>query len=435
MRQYYKSTIVYSFLLFSSLYLFSKNIDINGGDNDLYFNDSAGKINIEKPKISAIKISAGLNTGAANMNQYMLNRLALGGYISHQEIINADKNIMPTSRAGMNANISLYIFFENGNRFNTISAKPLLYKIGFDQLETIGATFSKGAFRAVFRGNADFTGQQLNIAMQLQQFTARQLLVGWKWNRKNSEFLFGAGLAQLVDYRNLSVKNTYIKTDSAIKYVDLLANGYYFNSGKTKLAGVGLGINTEFIWKFKNTDKPKFKITELGVQNLGFYLGKAVDYYSKKMDSAARIEQTQLSFKTLNTNTWITQQTDTFSRALQPDSTQKRIAVLAPFQVFVNAEYKNFRFNLRYMYMPGFLPALTLSYKPFALKYFQLSPALQLGGWDSWNLNVKISSAMDKTVSSKIHWMLNVYGIEALVLPKLTHGAGISAALKYNLGT
>ncbi len=380
-----------------------------------------------KAKLAAIKISGGLTTGSGGMSQYMLNRLSLGGYMSHENIHKSDHNLQANSRAGFNANGTISFIFDSTATYNRISKRPYLYKISIDYLNYAGSSFSQGAFRAVFLGNTDFIGQQLELKTKVLQMSTSQINAAWKWKLKQGQLTFGAGFGQLHAYRNLNVKNGFLRTDSALQYVDVKINGDLL------AANYGYGITTELQWAFNNKIKRDFQIHNLGLSNLGVYSAPFLNHFSKTMDSGARIHQATITINSLNRNTWITDQRDTFNNAFRPDSAQQSKLIYTPFQVFAEFGLYKYKLLFKYIHIPGYLPSLTIHYKPFLYKKIQATPALQLGGWDTWNINLGIANAPKSNPKANLDWMVNFYGLEAFAFPKSTHGAGVIVGLKYNV--
>lgn len=381
-------------------------------------------------KVSGLKVGSEFISGSTGVSQYMLNRIALGGYMKNDRIAIADENMNKNSHAGMLFNFGVHLWFDSVTKQGKYIDKFHIYKIGLQYNNVAGVAFSQGAFRAIFLGNSPYKGQQLDVDIALNQFTTRGISAGWMMKRKQGVFKLGLGLEQLIAYRNLELNNSYIKTDSNATNVDVLLNGKFYNSANSKK---GFGMITDLEWHFNKTNKP-VKMLKMGVHRLGFYYAMAGNEYSLKMDSAANITQQEIQLKVLNTSAWVTQQRDTFTRALSPDSAfiSKKL-ILSPFQLFANLQIKNLQFNFRYIYITGFLPSLTLMRaNPWNYKNVKIQPSLQLGGFDTYNLNLSLGGAIKCKGKVGMDWMLQFNGIESMILPVRTHGAGAMASLKFH---
>lgn len=379
-------------------------------------------------RIIGVKLNTDLITGSTGVSQYMLNRLALGGYMSPENIAKSDKHVGENSHAGFGFNASFNVLFDSLSR-NGKSLKGLrIYRVGL-QLNTIaGATFSQGAFRTVFMGNAPFLGQQLDIKARMKQYSTRGISAGWMMRKNGGMLKLGVGLEQLLAYRNLNIHDSYLRTDSNASNVYAKLNGTFYNSGQYHN---GYGLVTEVSWQFKS-QKKTVRLLSLGISRLGFYLAPEGNEFSKIMDTAARIQQSEIQLKLLNSSAWVTQQKDTFTRALDPDSNFiKNKLIIAPFHLSADIQIKNLQVKFYYIYINGYLPSATLTpAKPFKVSGLQVQPALQLGGFDTYNLNLRFGSLVKLNASIGMDWALQLNGIESMILSKITHGAGAGLGVK-----
>ena len=92
----------------------------------------------------------------------------------------------------------------------------------------------------------------------------------------------------------------------------------------------------------------------------------------------------------------------------------------------------NYIFQIKYVYLPGYLPNLKLRHAKWSLygKGFGVYPELSLGGFDVANMNLNFNYS--KSIAKKYFFVsMQLRGIESMLLPKLTHGAGASLQLSY----
>lgn len=369
-----------------------------------------------------------IESGSNGMNQYMINRLVLGGYMGTEKIEKAEKHIHAHNRMGVAASYSVGFNLKSSADTNHRWLPEYVY---LTQNQIVGASFSQGAWQSVFRGNAPYLGQTLNLGKSgFTQFASRAILFQWKELKilpdKSGRIAFDIGLGQLLAYRKLNIKSGSIYTDSSRNYVDAQYSGTYVNGGSNATRGIGYGMTFGSIVSIPNKGGLRF-----GISNLGVYKYNHGDKLSKEMDAPARIHQTTLGLKSLNSTDWINHLKDTVNIALAPDSAKSSAWIVSPFTVFLEFNYKVMKIKMDYIFMQGYLPKLSISPARLVFKKnkFLFNPEFQLGGFDTWNLNAEImylnilrNGNRDK---GYVHGFLRVQGIEAWALPSLTHGSGV----------
>lgn len=395
-----------------------------------------------------LSIVGSVMSGSSGLNQYVLNRLAFGGYISPSDMEKAESRIRKSNRAGFyatfNAEMTLLQKPDTGWR-KKWRLKPTGIK--YFQFETGGAAFSKGAFQTVFRGNGYFLGETLNLGKSgLTYWSGRSLKVnfGNMWQGKTgSTFSASIGVGQMTSYRKLNLEKGSIFTEANRSYVDVSYTGDYYSTGARRPGGVGLGIATDLSFDLlipqnKKDGSKRLKPLSINLVNFGLYQASSGTQMSKAMDSALRISQSVIGVNSLNTDAWISNLRDTALGGLSPDSVSQSKWVLAPFYLSANFGFKIWQVRLDYMYVKGYLPRLTFSSTRFSynLKNIQFKPEFQFGGFDTYNLNLRFNYFKRLANSNKSNryytgFFATLNGIEGLILPKNDHGAGLILGFYY----
>lgn len=382
------------------------------------------------PVLYGFKIMADMQSGSNGVNQAMMNRFLFGGYIPREKMLQADKYLHGNNRAGIYASYGATVLFDSSNHSGKAISHPRLYKIGLELSEQAGATFDQGAFRTVFLGNADFKGQTLSLKSNIKEYRTTTVWLGWNLKKKGSSLKFGLGFSDMMSYQNIQVKNGSIRTDSSASNVYAAWNGDIYS---TPLKQFNPGVVTEISWQKKNSKKSVY-FSGMGISNFGIYMVKSAWHYTQKMDSMAHIKQAELSFKSLTNSAWASQNADTFSKALTPDSSKEKLTVWSPYRLFADFQLGKIKLGFNYIHIPGYIPAATIApSKPLKLGALNVTPSLQLGGFDTYNINVSAGGLAGMAGEWKIDWLVKVYGVEGFVAPGMTHGGGVMLGVKiYN---
>jgi hypothetical protein len=198
-------------------------------------------------------------SGSNGLNQYMLNRIALGGYMPTEQIVHAEEKVKGLNRTG---------FILNAFTYATLSSKPdtawrKKWRLKPTDIEAVvstmvGAQFDKGAFQLIFRGNAPYLGQTLEFGRsKLKTYSMRTVFVNFNnsyFNNlggKKTNFGFQIGLSQLTSYQNLKFTQGSVYTDSNRNYIDAVYSANFNNSKNNSGLGVGIGLlsNANLNWK------------------------------------------------------------------------------------------------------------------------------------------------------------------------------------------
>lgn len=388
-----------------------------------------------KGYMSLVNARVLLESGGSGMNQYMMNRLGFGGYMSGDKIENAEKYIHANNRFGFVAGFSLGAGIHSNTDTSSHVSNWVPNSVLVGQNTIVGGNYTLGAWQTVFRGNAPFLAKKLELGKtSFTQFQTREVTAGWddvyKSSSKNVFVSVFLGVSQLLAYRNLNLESGSLYTDSTRNYVDAGYSAEYTNTGRDGLRGTGWGLKTGFNFVINAQKKP----IVLAIYDLGFYQINGAQYLEKKMSGTVRIQQSEIGVQSLNSADWIEYLRDTVNASLAPDSTTVSKAILAPFYVYSSFHLGNFNMQLEYRYINGYLPRLSIvPHKSIQLfKGMGATPELQLGGFDTYNLNFKLQYYKNYGKPGNIR-VVNIYakiwGIEAFAFPQKTRGAGVSLGM------
>lgn len=380
----------------------------------------------------SVHVFADIETGTNGMNQYMMNRLTFGGYMTDESIERAEKGIRKNNRIGLISSVGMFADIK-GN--DTSLSKWIPNVVGLMQENYFGSVISQGAWQLVFRGNGMYKGQSLDLSgTRFTQFSSRKLQFAWSGlrakNAKGFNYTFYLGISQLLAYRNMSMTSGSLFTDGDVQFVEAQYSADFINTGAVKQSGAGWGAGLGFNM-YKTLPNARYGIT-VEVRDLGFYQVQNAMHLTKNMDQSVRINQSSIGLKSLNTADWLEYLRDTVNQALAPDSAFENRTVLMPFRLGTSFSLGNYIFQLKYVYLPGYLPNLKLRHAKFNLhgNGFGVFPELSLGGFDIVNFDLNFNYS--KSIANKHFFVgMQLRGIESMVLPKITHGAGASLQLSY----
>lgn len=382
--------------------------------------------------------------GSNGMNQYMLNRLGFGGYMSTERIEEAEKKIKENNRTGfyLSAGITAPLSYkpDTAARRNW-RLKPVSVSVG--RISAMGTLYSGDAFRLIFRGNEPYLGRRLELGGSgLRQFAGNYVVVdfdeAYKKKTGNGQFAifgFSAGLGQLTAYRNLQLKEGWLYTDSNRNYIEAQYDGSFYNAGTDNLTGVGYGLTGDFTLRW---GKPR-SFYYVRVMNLGVYYVPDGISMKKDMDAPVRINQSVIGIKSLNSDSWLEDLRDTVNGGLAPDSMNRDAWVVSPFTVVWKLFTPKIHISMDYMALRGYVPRLSLAPAKGIWNYrrLRLSPEFQLGGFDNYNFNLGLQYTVVRTegqaARKQIGFLLRFQGLEGWILPRKDHGAGLVFNLSYSL--
>lgn len=422
-------------LLFSALFFHAAN----GQSNDTASSSKQTSVVTSIQLSNRYSMVADFQTGSGSLNQYVLNRLLLGGYISPSEVDKAEKRLNTNTRAGLFTYLAFdaaYVFQPFPKVFEKSKKQFVFHGLGIGQQHLAGADFTSDLYRLVFQGNGNYAGKKLETGkIHMDQwnsrtlyFSGQRLFVG---DSGISELSLNLGVSQLLAYRKLRISESWLYTDPNVQYVDAFVNGNYENSGKSSLSGNGFGLvaSAQFVSKMRKFRSP----VKLSIDNAGIYKVWSGNKVSVNNTEAVRLNQTNISYAELRNGFGIENQRDSILADLDADTVKLSKWVASPFRVAVEFNVRNvLNVSLDYTYISGYLPRVVLTpVSPFAFSFLSqvsIMPQLQLGGFDTYNLNLILGYdkiRIKQPTASRINFYVKLYGLEGFVLPKVEHGSGI----------
>jgi len=376
--------------------------------------------------------------GSTGMNNDMLYKLGLGGYISSEAIDRNEDGMGHKSKVGSISNIEMVHYFKvplfgQQKKFRWRS-------VGLSYSNAQSAIFSKDAWRLLFRGNTDYLGQTLDIKdLNYTRWSSTSLNASFCLSEKKSRLgkklsldFLSFGVDAIHQFNQARFGNSDLYTDTAGSYINTRLQGAYaLGNENQSLDGFGLHIGAGF-----KAGKLSFSIDRMGLAYMGQLKSYRInaeetfggDYINIDDIQVKTINQLEIERSQLNSGNWINKQRDTIVNTFVPSEESVSALRLLPFvvQAKLEAADKQSIWTLYYQYINGMLPYISYQYRLFntALGYMYASGSV--GGFDTYDLGVQLKIKPKPNT----HIDIDFRGIEALVAPQSTHGTVIGIKLK-----
>jgi hypothetical protein len=379
-----------------------------------------------------------INMGSTGMNNDMLFKLGLGGYISPSTIAINEEGMGKISRVGSISSWQAEHVFK-APLFNQ-DKKIMLRSIGISYNNASSAVFSTDAWRLLFRGNSPYLGQTLNLGkLNYSQWTSSRVHSSFSLSSKASRISsrislkhVSVGLNLIHNYRRARFGNSSLYTDTNANYIDTRLQGNYVLGNSQIIQGLGLDIGTEIAigqhLNLKINGLGIARMTKLAAYKLNSTENFTQDYKNEDELQVRRISQAQIQRSQLNSGAWVNGQRDTVINTFVPNKEEISATLLLPFQL--EAQYQSFDkkhiVSAYYMYLNGMRPQLTYQHRLINTAYGHIYSSLSLGGFDTYDLGVQLK------IKPKLytHIDIDLRGIEALLAPSKTHGTYIGLRIK-----
>lgn len=382
-----------------------------------------------------IKLELGAATGSRGVNQYFLNRAIFGGYVSPA---NMDKSmkLLGNHFNAVGLNTVFGVRAENCIQRTKVVADGVMLQrtpwgLAFEQKMLVGSSFSPDFFKLVFKGNLTYEGQTLdlkNMRLKMLAYRKLSLIVNQKLIGKSKEkftlYLNSASLVQSNAYLNLKAWDSRLYTAPWGDSVTGTLNGKWDHKNGTGVgAAIGLSGHLGKKWYY-------------AINDLGVVFVPNVNTYSKEGNFA--MHQQPLVRTDFIKEVFSNKIKDTLKRSLKLDSSSSSRTVFLPFNItLVKAWRGGKEIRISYLNMPGYLPEISYRAGVYPLYHgtenfaLSMSPAIALGGYDSYNVNADFIMIFGK--SKKWGAILDFRGIEGLVLSKYAHGSGLFLRMSYKV--
>ena len=286
-------------------------------------------------------------------------------------------------------------------------------------------------------------------------------------------------IAQVTQYNVLKTQDMSLYTSAIADSV--LINGRFYSQSTAGLGfgqkGLGVMMTMDRTMHISSAESGRLaKPIYYGVRDLGILFlptlsvdsrGYSWDENTSGLKPAGEspiklvtLTQAVVSSRDLQLGNWFTTQRDTLNSRLKVNSQKRSGTVISPFTLYAQKElfsvrpkeqadtkkglgtaiYHAMDLNFTYLNIPGYVLSTTLSwgsyYRPkgeqkwtsFYSEYY-----LGLGGFDTWNLGYKGFLKSNIIGMGQTSFMIDLRGLEAWILPKRQHGAGISFGVRCKL--
>ncbi len=375
----------------------------------------------------SVSLNYTIDMGSTGINNQMLYKLGLGGYINPQLIQTNHNKLANASTLGSYSNIDATYSIQYKHpdtsrlRFNSISLQ---------RSSAQGFTFSRDLFGLLFQGNSPYLGRNLRLDnSHLQAINFYNLQAGFQIpNKKNlspDKFQIraaSAGLALVTNLLDIKVQNGQIYTDTAGDFIIARLNMRSSSSNHNHISGIG----------------PSFGLiasvnrnTTIQISNLGFaYMFNTQNRKPTGQLKDIRIDQVQITSAQLNNTAWAQQQADTILEQLLPPSVVTKPLKMLPIVIQMqNKISRRLNVDVNYLAIKAYIPQITGYYKLTGKRSkLQLYGIGQLGGFDTYNIGIQTAIA----IHPKLFLSAQILGLEAIALPTRTHGLGAHIGLLSN---
>lgn len=404
-----------------------------------------------------------IESGSSRIPSTVLNRFLLGGYIASEKIDNAEERLSGNIRAG--AMNSMYFQLFNYPKSDTSWQKKYAVKfsgvtVGLIQIG--GLRLNNHAFRLIFQGNGQYPGEQLNARIMHAKRMRWQEVNFW-WNKQFTpkstgfylnSFAFSFGLAHLSAYQSLRNFEVSVFTDTLGQRLDVNWGGNLESVTRHRnTAGFGALLNGILNFRresYRRYNQWRLKHKGLRDIDLGLYsfgIFKVNDYrnYFRNQNAVGqtvRIENENTTLADVFGGNYFATRRDSLMKNLDIDSQLNNKWVLSPFTMALSANIgdKGYSMGIIYINIPGYLPQFTLyskTYRVFGPKVSRkfplaVAPSLAIGGFDNWNLNLRMSYYKFIKSRNGMQVSAHIFGLESLAIPARQHGLGGRIRLIYS---
>ena len=379
-----------------------------------------------------------INMGSTGMNNDMLFKLGLGGYISPTTIAKNEEGMGKLSRVGsISAWQAEHVF--KAPLFNQ-DKKIMLRSVGISYNNASSAVFSTDAWRLLFRGNSPYLGQTLNLdKLNYSQWTSSRVHASFSLSSKASRISshislkhVSVGLNLIHNYRRARFGNSSLYTDTNANYIDTRLQGNYIPGNNQAIQGLGIDLGAKITIgqyiELNVTGLGIARMTKLAAYKLNSTENFTNDYKDVNELPIRRISQAQIQRSQLNSGAWINGQRDTVIKTFVPNKEEISATRLLPFQLEAQYQSLDKKHIVRayYMYLNGMRPQLTYQHRLLNTPYGHIYSSLSLGGFDTYDLGVQLK------IKPKLytHIDIDLRGIEAFIAPTKTHGTYIGLRIK-----
>jgi hypothetical protein len=359
-------------------------------------------------------------------NSFIGSLLYKGAFIDDAAKDRESKRLKKYNRLGVDESISLNGKYKIGNNRSVL--------FGINQRAFAGAHFSNDLFEMVFRGNAPFAGEDLNLKKtKLQIFDYQSIYIGLQKESEDGKYTLGASASFIRGgrYYGLKMKNMSMYTDPAGQYInlngDLNFSKTVSDSNTSPLKSHGIGASVNLFFSLKNETGR----LNMEVRDLGFIEWRDVKSYSGNSNfqyNGILINDLLSSGSSLASD--ITLDSIATSAGITVETKNKMMFLPTTFHVnYVFMPNKKFTrtIGVRYMLAPGYIPRIYLREADELGKNFILVNTISYGGFGRFDYELGFMKSFGK--KETFIAALNLFAFEYLVLPGKSSGHGLNLGL------
>lgn len=305
-------------------------------------------------------------------------------------------------------------------------AKKLRYTFGVGQRVVASAKFSDDLFELMFRGNAQYAGQSVDLSKTaITYFDYKNIYLGIQKKLKGDKITVGASAAFLLggNYQQFTMKSTSLFTEQTGDYIDLNGDLSYHRGGTDstrKNYGKGASINLFFSVNHKK-NVLSFEVRDLGVMawtGIKTYTGDSTYRYGGLLINELLAPDASLVSSV---------KLDSIASLVGINRATENITMFLPTVFHLNYVLSpNKRFSrtvgVRYMLIPGYIPKIYLRETDFLGKGFTLVNTFSYGGFGRLDYELGLM----KKLGQGLLISTNLFAFEYLVLPGRSSGHGLS---------
>lgn len=408
------------------LFVMASNVKAQTSNNAGFESDLSETLNqIGLPYLyenkGLIRIWANAYTQSNSVPIEFSNAFIFPDFISEQMKTSAYERLKEKNRFGGEFNRGVELTFSPDSTWKS-EGKFLSFRYKSSTL--FGAEFGEDLFKLIFSGNKQFQNASASLSETQLLFNAFETFeIGFLKTGSKSISSFSFGLVKGNQYTSINLDEGSLFTSQNGDYLDLSWDGNYVqSSGGNKLnnnPSVGASLNLKFVQQLGS----KWILRE-SIEDFGFTVFNS-NTRTAKMDTAFRFTGIQLgSLFDISDSTIIVG--DTLEQKILGNDVRQTQMIALPVDIQVGlTRLFNHRLsvglNVRYRYIPGFIPLTEASVSKSFGKNRSVRLMLSYGGFGG------IQSGVSAVVFSNHHHSLRIGSFfnEGFISPRKLSGAGL----------
>jgi len=377
----------------------------------------------------SVSVNLDFDAGSNGMNSALINKLALGGFISNKDKEQSAKFLKASNNFGINLNYDVNAFIKGTKKFD--------FLIGLKNQEVLNATYTRDFFNLMFYGNQMFKGTTANLAYcNVSALRFQEVKFGAIMHSVDSVAKIGISLSfikgeQLFFVKTNKNSNLFTSNDGS----ELILNSNFNlalsdtnNKNLTTFNGVGASADIFFETPYKGKLGKK-SVLIVNANNIGFihWRNNSVQYSS---DSTLRFSGYSInSIFDLKDSTLNQINRDSVLRDLANARNQDFNVNIPTNLVIINKVYWNNKqtfatsLGFRYIFNANYKPYIFIE-NEYKYKHFTFALHTGYGGYVRLNIGASVM------YNSK-QWCVRLgsNSLQGYIVPKISTGQGLFFSL------